>query len=160
MSGDAAAQLWSQTIPANYRFVSVLGGAAFSDRETDLIWTREAGAASCLWAEAHYYCDNLTVGNRQGWRVPSLQELMSLRDPQQNNPQLPAGYPFAHVHSDTYWTSTLLLDSHDIGTAWIVTFATSPTPASIAFISTLNRVWCVRGGAGSSGVLIQGLSIF
>src|SRR5262252_5957843 len=107
---------WDQTLPASTRFVvlSNFASAAVLDRETGLIWERSPSATEQIgvplpgvfggdYAASH--CNNLTVGNRMGWRLPTVQELLTLVDPSQSGLKLPAGHPFINVQS-AYWTST------------------------------------------------------
>ena len=77
---------WDQQLPASTRFIvlSNWGGAAVLDRETGLVWEKnplhpqppDTGMRS--WLDAQDHCNNLTVGNRKGWRLPTLQELASV----------------------------------------------------------------------------------
>jgi hypothetical protein len=47
------------------------------------------------------------MGNRRGWRIPSIEELLSLIDNTQQYPALPNGHPFINVESGAYyWSST------------------------------------------------------
>ena len=81
---------WDQTIACASlascpRFVvlSNMASAAVLDRETGLVWERSAGDKNGngdleddrrTWAAALSYCATLGVGNRGGWRLPTVQE--------------------------------------------------------------------------------------
>jgi hypothetical protein len=63
----------------------------------------------------------VTLGNRLGWRLPTVNELASLVDPSRSDPALPAGHPFNDVQlSDHYWSATT--DSRDLDNRWVVGF--------------------------------------
>jgi uncharacterized protein DUF1566 len=108
------------------------------------------------WLDAQGHCDDLTLGNRKGWRLPTVQELASLVDPTVPfpGPTLPVGHPFTNVQTrvllmggDTfanYWSATT--NARDAGFAWVVTFNFGLVSAD--FKSVPNFVWCVRGGHG------------
>jgi hypothetical protein len=104
---------WDQTIacgtPATCsRFVvlSNMNSDAVLDRETGLVWERSPSQALIAielptnqfgGATAFERCIGLNVGNHMGWRVPTMQELMSLIDKTQRGPALPTGHPFCRL---------------------------------------------------------------
>lgn len=77
------------------------------DKETGLIWSRDA---NLLEDEQDAYgavvgTRSLDLGDRMGWRLPSIEELSSLIDMSvAGSPKLPAGHPFVNVQTDNYWT--------------------------------------------------------
>nr|NIS71855.1 DUF1566 domain-containing protein [Pseudomonadota bacterium] len=77
------------------------------DKKTGLVWARNAHLAgeALTWEDACIYCQNLTLGNRKGWRLPTKEELLSLVDPSRTYPALAKGHPFINVKY-TYWTGT------------------------------------------------------
>src|SRR5215831_4870597 len=124
---------WDQQLPASTRFVVLSnwvdsnfpsGGAAVLDRETGLVWERSPSATLFAWEIAQFHCNQLGVGNRLGWRLPTLQELTSLVDPTVAfpGPTLPAGHPFTNVQSTNlqfdYWSATTVAFATD--SAWQV----------------------------------------
>ena len=104
------------------------------------------------WVDAQVVCNLKTVGNRKGWRLPTVHELASLIDPSNpaGNPDLPAGTAFfSNVQSSIYWSATT--DAGDSAKAWEVNFFfgnLAGGPESEAKNLT-NYVWCVRGGLGA-----------
>ncbi len=138
---------WSQKLPAATRFVVLTdwNSEAVLDRETGLVWERAPQADTDIWRDARFTCIAKTVGNRKGWRLPSIQELASLVDPSVPlpGPTLPAGHPFTNIQTEGYWSATTYTDFPEV--ASVVFFVTGDT----GFIrgKTLRlQVWCVRGG--------------
>jgi Protein of unknown function (DUF1566) len=152
LSSPLAAQVgvtWDQQFPGPNRFkiLSVFGNAAVSDKETGLVWERSPSTSTFQPEDAHLHCNTLLVGNRFGWRLPTIQELASLIDPTQANPALPLGHPFTNIATDDLY--------------WSATTGTTIPPYSVGFGGNgevtfggggggdaSNHVWCVRGGQG------------
>jgi len=149
---------WDQQLPTSTRFVVLsnwvdsnfpTGGAAVLDRETGLVWERSPDTGLFGWPEAQSHCNNLRVGNRRGWRLPTIQELASLTDPTVPPPQvpLPAGHPFLSVQGGfaVYWSATT--SATYPGDAWVML-------VELGFFMELDRttaaenVWCVRSAHG------------
>jgi hypothetical protein len=151
---------WSQILPGAGRFDPALNGAAVLDKETGLVWEQAPDSDSVAfdrksWFAARAFCNTRVVGNRKGWRLPTVQELASLFDPSSPAaPKLPDGHPFVNVQPlpgsglgpFAYWSATS--QNEDPNSAWFVdfsdgnvfTFAKDPTPDYRLF------AWCVRGG--------------
>jgi hypothetical protein len=132
----------------NERF-KVLGdfaGAAVLDKKTGLVWERSPETKQQNWVNAQSSCNVKTVGGRKGWRLPTLQELMSLVDPTQYNPALPSGHPFTfgRLRSFTGWSATPNAIVTDV--AQIVEFSAGQQGGSLK--TTTHQAWCVRGGQG------------
>ena len=114
------------------------------DKETGLIWARDANHANGpkSWQHAILFCVNVSLGNRKGWRLPSLAELSSLVDPSVISPTLPEGHPFVNVQPLSYWSSTLY---ETITTyAWRVNFANGYVRQFPR--KKYNYLWPVRSG--------------
>jgi hypothetical protein len=94
----------------------------------------------------------MNVGNRKGWRLPTIQELASLVDGDPANmssPRLPPGHPFSNVESGSggspyYWSATT--GAALPGDAWGILFDTGFVTDTTKGATGL--VWCVRGGQG------------
>ena len=88
------------------------------DKKTELVWARNANLAGkyLTWQDAITYCQNLTLHNLKGWRLPTQEELSSLVDPSRSVPALPSGHPFINVKFIHYWSST----QHDSASAGTV----------------------------------------
>jgi hypothetical protein len=144
---------WDQQLPASTRFVVLSnwidsnfpsGGAAVLDRETGLVWERSPTTTTFDWFLAQDRCNSLGLGNRMGWRLPTLQELASLMDKTvpPPGPTLPTGHPFQNVQQGPYWTATIL------STPFV---AVGFFEDAEVFGATNNNsfvVWCVRGAQG------------
>jgi hypothetical protein len=89
----------------------------------------------------------LSIGRRGGWRLPTIQEQMSLIDTSIRGPvlHLPPGHPFVDVALDNnlYWSSTTLVQ--DPTAAWGMFFNDGP---SVFGKTVPAHFWCVRGGSG------------
>ena len=93
------------------RFKCVMGGEAVLDKQTGLTWARNLTIADGPkpWQEAVKFCQDLEIGNRKGWRLPTKEELITILDNSRSHPPLPDGHPFknvARVSPAGYWTGT------------------------------------------------------
>ena len=121
------------------------GGAAVLDRETGLVWERSPSNSGFSWSDAQIHCMHLAVGNRQGWRVPTIQELKSLVDTTQGEfPTLPAGHPFNNLNVINWSATTVVTDA---SLAWIAVLNGFHDEVPVSKIDPF-EVWCVRGGQG------------
>ena len=143
---DEIPPTWSQILPISERFALVMGGEAILDKETGLVWAKDANfpGGAKNWLEAMNYCrNNVSIGDRKGWRLPALEELASLVDTTQEAPALPSGHPFVNVlSSQWYWSGTTSESS--IGEAWAMYMGNGQ-------VDTVDKrdshfVWPVRGG--------------
>lgn len=146
-------QTFACTVASCPRFVVLtnFNSEAVLDRETGVVWERRP--SENIERADFNSCGMRIVGNRQGWRLPTLQELRSLIDPTRTGPSLPDGHPFENIHFhvpdpfgslDLYWSSTE--ESLNPGNLVLVNFGipngVGGSPASLPF----GRSWCVRGG--------------
>jgi Protein of unknown function (DUF1566) len=160
-AASAQPQSWDKQLSASRRFIvlEAFGGAAVLDKETGLVWERTPGdlngdgllnaSDDKNWSNALYHCTSKVVGNRRGWRLPTVQELASLLDPsvQSPGPQLSPGHPFeiGGPGAPAFWTaSTYVLNPAG---AFLISFVNGLTPAPDKATGAF-FVWCVRGGQG------------
>ena len=117
------------------------------DKETGLVWERSpAPDKKESWDAAIVDSYSKAIGGHKGWRLPAIEELLSLVDPTQSNPTLPVGHPFINVKTDYfYWSSTLGMSSPPTY-AWGYNFGNADT--SNCLKSAKLYVWLVRGGYG------------
>lgn len=138
---------WDQTLTASYRFVVLLNmnSEAVLDRETGLVWEQSPSTDTFNFIGAQFRCNELSKGNRMGWRVPTLQELASLVDLSQSS-HLPSGHPFSNVQLGAYWSATA--GEGDPTSAWFVNFQVAMNTTGKTGKVLITYVWCVRGGQG------------
>jgi hypothetical protein len=135
---------WSTQLNGQGRFhvLPAFNKDAVLDKETGLVWEQSPDTTARNFISARSHCINGNIGGRKGWRLPSIEELASLIDPNAASaPFLPAGHPFTNVQSAVYWSATSL--AGDATVAWFVHFSfglVDPT-----FKAEANHVWCVRG---------------
>lgn len=138
-------QNWDKNLPSSSRFTVLanFGGAAVRDNNTGLVWEQAADSTTRTWADATLYCLNKAVGGTTGWRVPSVVELNSVRDP-----SLVAGFVpdiFSGVQGNRFWSATTV--ASNTSNAWNVDFSGGFVTSFAK--GTSSWVWCVRGPMNS-----------
>lgn len=97
------------------------------DNLTGLVWVRNAGYTQRTWQESLAYANDLVLCGQNDWRLPNVNELLSLRNEGVDRTDLwLEEQGFAEMSSGYYQTST----------------AVAQTPAN---------VWCLDIGFGSTG---------
>ena len=152
-AGGSGFPTWSSKLTkGRFTVLPLFSSAAVFDKETGLVWEQSPNTGTFNWFDALTRCYQLEVGGpggRKGWRLPTIEELVSLQDTSQPPPTLPAGHPFSNVQSDAYWSATT--DAGAQASAWIGSFNTGSLVVTVA--KNLGFfVWCVRGGQGIDGV--------
>jgi Protein of unknown function (DUF1566) len=145
--------------PANPRFAILSAGAtspagdAVLDEETGLVWERSPATNKMVLEVAILYAATKVAVQRKGWRLPALEELLSLVDPA-NNPTLPTGHPFVNVQLDYfYWSLTRAIpEPNDQNLIWGYNFGNADT-SSIVVATDACYAWLVRGGYGHNYTL-------
>lgn len=143
----AALQSWDKKIesPGRFKVLRAFGDAAVLDKETGLVWEK-TGALVGDFRNSMRHCAFRNVGGRLGWRLPALEELLTLVDPSNTTPALPDGAPFENVIGVPFWTANE--EESDPTLAVSVSldvFGVFSNPKS-----TTRKVLCVRGGRGST----------
>jgi hypothetical protein len=140
-------KLQCDTLATCPRFVvlSNWNSQAVLDRETGLVWERSPDPTLRTWDGALIHCGTRVVSDRFGWRLPSIQELLSLRAAASGS-TLPPGHPFSGVDLTYYWSGT----SRGVY-AWTSEFSFASGDGVSAFTksSSFSSAWCVRGGHGA-----------
>jgi len=88
-----------------------------TDNDTGLQW-QDNKSVTKTWQEAIDYCENLTLGSYEDWRLPNMNELTSLVDDSKFIPSIDT--VFQYTAPNHYWSSTTYADLSNL--AWIVTF--------------------------------------
>ena len=124
------------------------GNGTVTDSKTGLVWQQgEPGAKS--WGDALNYCEGLSLGGADDWRLPNVKELESLTDDTRFSPALDRTY-FPNAATSLYWSSTTGAGYTDY--AWSVYFYYG----YVSYDSKYNTYYvrCVRGGqSGALGAL-------
>lgn len=84
-----------------------------TDRATGLVWQKKDGGKH-KWEQALEYCENLELGGRTDWRLPSAKELQSLVDYTRSpttsgSAAIDPIFPMTDMEA-YFWTSTTHLD--------------------------------------------------
>ena len=108
--------------------ISNLIGGIFSrenevvtDSRTNLEWqdNTESKTTKFTWMDAINYCENLDLDGNSDWRLPNINELISLVDDTIYNPAIDRTFVNTNT-SSWYWSSTSHV--HDSKVGWIVYF--------------------------------------
>lgn len=152
---DEIPPAWSQTLRADdgdpvtgcgsSRFECVMDGEAVLDKETGLVWEQSPETTRSNWGQAFVRCQSIQTGGRMGWRLPRIEELASLMALRLSGMALPAGHPFRNIDANNYWSATTSPIDSSVARMMIVVGLVDQVPASK---SSLQGVWCVRGGQG------------
>jgi len=119
------------------------GNETVTDNQTGLMWAKNANLdGTKTWNAAIDYCNALSLGGHDDWRLPTVKELQSLIDFGNYNPALPSGRPFTGVQSYYYWSSTTHASLTD--DAWPVYLGDGGVASASKAGAT--TVWPVRAG--------------
>jgi serine/threonine protein kinase len=114
--------------------------STWTDPATGLMWAKKDNGSSVNWQQATDYCRNLQLAGHADWRLPTIDELQGIYDPNVHN-----GY--WHVKgnlqlSDWPWSSSLENASrgawafnYDFGTRYLIGL----------YLDDNGRALCVRG---------------
>ena len=141
---DEIPPTWSQKLPSSNRFELVLDDAAVLDKETGLVWAKDANIfGGVTWQNAMEWCRGLSIADRKGWRLPTVEEFATLIDMSVGgSPKLPSGHPFTNVQPSYYWSGTTHEgDSTKAYFLYLGNGNVSTDPKTLE-----SYVWPVRGG--------------
>ncbi|MCF6186198.1 MAG: DUF1566 domain-containing protein [Desulfobulbaceae bacterium] len=152
-AGDDAsyAAMYGQSSPGRFARIEEFGRGKY-DSLTGLYWELSPPSTMYSWTMAIDRCEDKVTGGfysaeYSDWRLPNVQELLSIVDRGQSNPALPpiAGFSLP-ANSDPFWTSTPFASTSGGAStnAWAIDLGTGT-------VSTLPKTGehytlCVRGG--------------
>ena len=127
-----------------------MGGEAVLDKQTGLVWARNIDYQQKVvsWEDAVKFCQNVAIGGKTGWRLPTRDEFISVLDSSQSLPALPEGNPFilsgmehqGGAGTTRYWTSTEY--GSDKQSALVVSIRVGRVQDSLKIFDA--KVWPVR----------------
>lgn len=133
------------------------GDGTVTDNVTNLIWEQTPNSGHSSWPEAQDYCESLTLGSQDDWRMPSLKELFSISNFSTGWPYLDTTYfDLSTTESiskdEQYWASDYYVGQTAEGgydAAFGVNHATGHIKAYPALITGPmgKNVRCVSGDA-------------
>jgi Protein of unknown function (DUF1566) len=134
LSGGATRRAEAEAPPCRYTPTA----STVFDKETGLSWQR-TNIASYSFDVAKDHCAGLSVGGLQGWRLPTLQELLTIVDESQTQPSIdPTAFPGTPPLG--FWSATP--SATDPSQVWYVSFSGGYTDLHGTSSSQLVR--CVR----------------
>ncbi len=89
------------------------GDGTLTDLVTGLQWQQTDGG-EMTWDNARSYCDSLSLGGRDDWRLPNVKESFSLLNHNLLNPAIDS--VFTRTQAEYWWSSDLRSD--DSSRAW------------------------------------------
>lgn len=90
-----------------------------TDTTTGLNW-QDNETVSKSWIQAIDYCEALTLGGYDDWRLPNQNELRSIVDRSKKNPAIDNSFKTIDI-SNSYWSSTTVYEYNNL--AWLVSFS-------------------------------------
>ena len=112
-----------------------------TDSSTNLMWQDDITSVSKAWNDAIAYCEALNLGGYNDWRLPNINELLSIIDISKINPAIKENI-FTHITSSNYWSSSIGVSG--TSNAWYVYFYNGYTGSNTK--SNSSYVRCTRGG--------------
>ena len=107
------ASLWA-------RYERDTGKEVVIDSKTNLIWqdNERVSENNQDWWNALEYCNDLTLGNYDDWRLPNIRELLSITDKSKFDPAMHSAFKW--FRSSYYWSATTRASNSS--NAWNVGF--------------------------------------
>jgi Protein of unknown function (DUF1566) len=149
---DITEAVWAD-YPNNSRY-ALWAGAVF-DKETGLVWEETTSSNRTTLSAAIQNSFTKIVASRKGWRLPTIEELLSIVNPDGVPTTLDGNNPFQNVKTDSsYWTlsSGVATAGGDQELVWVYNFGTPGAIKSVAVAQTECYSWLVRGCYGHNCV--------
>jgi hypothetical protein len=116
------------------------GNGTVSDRATGKMWQQGEGGFMS-WRDAVIYCDKLSLGGHDDWRLPTIDELRTLLIKDRGYPKIDTrffrDFPATYV---TYWSVTEMQEDRSVAKALVFTFGAEANHTKAG----QHRVRCVR----------------
>ncbi len=127
------------------------GNGTVTDNLTGLVWEQKTAETEqysyITYSEAASYCEGLSLGGHDDWRVPTRREFSTLLNHGRLSPSLDVtyfpDYTYNGANEVYYWTSSVYHD--DPAQMWKVQMSFGIMEAIIAPQSPPHKVRCVRG---------------
>jgi len=81
------------------------GDGTITDESTGLIWQQD-GTTAKNWTDATSYCTALSLQGQNNWRLPELDELLTLIDPNRTESPFINIDHFPNTFASLYWSAT------------------------------------------------------
>lgn len=81
------------------------GNGTVTDLATGLTWQHQDDDFDRNWVDANDYCQEMSLGGNQDWRLPSIKELQSIVDYRNDSPSISPTF-FPGTNPTTYWSET------------------------------------------------------
>jgi hypothetical protein len=127
------------------------GDGTITDNCTNLEWKRcvePDATTTCTgtqsvysWANAVVRCEGLSYGGHTDWRLPNVNELLSIVNYSVSTPPINETY-FPNPSLDDWWTSTTFAGNTTY--AWAVYFGGGGSTAGMIKTTATQNVLCVR----------------
>jgi hypothetical protein len=123
------------------------------DTTTSLVWSQKDNGADVDYNGAKAFCDGMTLGGHDDWRLPTLEELKALYDEHVASPPtyLYRGKPYPlrmdpafQLTAPGIWSSSMRYQNR--GVAWTLFFSSGREVSTAPTASNYQRALCVRGG--------------
>ncbi len=116
-----------------------------TDTGTKLQWQDDTVGSAMAWEASINHCESLTLGGHSDWRLPNINELISIVDKLRVDDSVIVG-GFVNTSSNGYWSSSSYEGNKD--DAWIVSFSYGYTGGfNYRYDKDANNyVRCVRDG--------------
>ena len=102
-----------RTIAVNPHSYTDLGNGVVKDNVTGLEWQQATAPGTYTWQQAIDYCNNLSLGGKDDWRLPTIKELSTLVDSSipYPGPTINTSY-FPDTVASYYWSSTTIRERY------------------------------------------------